>query len=60
VVFVTPPPVAVTVIGKVPLEVPAVELTVNTEEQLRLQVVSEKAPVVPEGRPAKEESRNTR
>jgi hypothetical protein len=54
VVLVTPPPVAVTVIGKVPPDVAAVVVTFNIEEQLRLQAVCEKDPVAPDGKPATE------
>jgi len=54
VVLVTPPPVAVTVIGKVPPDVAAVVPTVNIVEQLRLQAVCEKDPVAPDGKPATE------
>src|SRR5215831_4645124 len=54
VVLVTPPPVAVTVIGKVPPDVAAVVATVNIVEQLRLQAVCEKDPVAPDGKPATE------
>ena len=54
VVLVTPPPVAVTVSGKVPPDVAAAVPTVNIEEQLGLQAVCEKDPVAPEGNPATE------
>ena len=54
VVLVTPPPVAVTVIGKVPPGIAPVVPTVNMEEQLRLQAVCEKDPVAPDGKPATE------
>jgi len=54
VVLVTPPPVAVTVIGKVPPDVAAVVPRFNIEEQLRLQAVCEKDPVAPDGKPATE------
>ena len=54
VVLVTLPPVAVTVIGKVPPDVAAVVPRFNIEEQLRLQAVCEKDPVAPDGKPATE------
>ena len=53
-VLVIPPPVAATVIGKVPPDVAAVVATVNIEEQLRLQAVCERDPVAPDGKPATE------
>lgn len=54
--LVIPPPAAVTVIGKLPPEVAVVVLTVNREEQLRLQVTCEKDAVAPEGNPAIEKA----
>ena len=51
VVLVTPPPVAETVIGKLPVGVDPLVLTVNTVEQDGLQEVEEKDPVAPEGSP---------
>jgi len=54
VVLVTPPPVAVTVIGKVPAGVELVVLTVRVEEQVGLQEADEKEAVAPVGRPEAE------
>jgi hypothetical protein len=51
VVFVTPPPVAVTVIVEVPAGVELVVLTVRMEEQVGLQEADEKEAVAPVGRP---------
>src|SRR6266481_6543478 len=51
VVFVTPPPLDVTVIGKLPVGVDRVVLSVSVEEQVGLQEAEEKAPVAPEGSP---------
>ena len=51
VVFVRPPPVDVTVIGKLPAGVDPVVATLRFEEQLGLQEAKEKAPVAPEGSP---------
>ena len=51
VVLVTPPPVAETVIGKLPVGVDPLVLTVNNEEQAGPQEVEEKDPVAPEGSP---------
>ena len=51
VVFVTPPPADVTVIGKLPVDVDPVVLTVSVEEHVGLQEADEKDPVAPEGRP---------
>ena len=52
VVLVTLPPVAVTVIGKLPPEVAAVVPMVRTVEQLGLQPLGENEAVAPEGSPA--------
>ena len=54
VVFVTPPPVAVTVIVKLPVGVEALVVTVKVEEQLGLQLAEENEAVVPGGSPAAE------
>ena len=54
VVLVTPPPVAVTVIGKVLPDVAAAVPTLTTEEQLRLQARCEKEALAPDGKPATE------
>jgi hypothetical protein len=51
VVFVTPPPVAVTEIGKLPGGVEAVVLMLKTVEQLGLQEGNEKDVVAPAGTP---------
>ena len=51
-----PPPVAVTVMGKLPPAVAAVVVTVNTEEQLGLQAAWEKDAVAPRGKPAVEKA----
>ena len=51
VVLVTPPPVDVTVIGKLPVGVDPLVLIVNTVEQVGLQEAEEKDPVAPEGSP---------
>jgi hypothetical protein len=51
VVFVTPPPEAVTVMVELPAGVEAVVLIVSVEEQLGLQEAEEKDPVAPEGKP---------
>ena len=61
VVLVTPPPVAETVIGKLPIGVDPLVLTVNTVEQDGLQEVEEKDAVAPEGSPEtlKETARET-
>ena len=61
VIFVTPPPLAATVIGKLPIGVDPLVLTVNTVEQDGLQEVEEKDPVAPEGSPEtlKETARET-
>ena len=52
VVFVTPLPVDVIVIGKLPVDVDPVVLMVSVEEQVGLQEAAEKDPVAPAGRPA--------
>jgi hypothetical protein len=54
VVFVIPPPVAVTVIVELPVGVEALVATVNVEEQLGLQLAEENEAVVPGGSPAAE------
>ena len=51
VVCVTPPPVAVIVMGKLPVDVDPLVLMVSVEEQVGLQEAEEKDPVAPEGRP---------
>ena len=51
VVLVTPPPVEVTVIGKLPAGVDPVVTMFNTVEQDGLQPVEEKDPVAPAGNP---------
>ena len=51
VVCVTPPPLDVTVIGKLPMGVDPLVLMVSVEEQVGLQEAEEKDPVAPEGRP---------
>ena len=51
VVCVTPPPVEVTLIGKLPMGVDPLVLMVSVEEQVGLQEAEEKDPVAPEGRP---------
>jgi len=51
VVFVTPLPVDVIVIGKLPVDVDPVVLMVSVEEHVGLQEAEEKDPVAPEGRP---------
>ena len=51
VVFVTPPPVAVTMIVEIPAGVELVVLTVRMEEQVGLQEADEKEAVAPVGRP---------
>jgi hypothetical protein len=51
VVFVKPPPVEVTVIGKLPAGVDPLVAMVSVEEQVGLQEAEEKDPVAPEGRP---------
>ena len=52
VVCVTPLPVAVTVMGKLPVDVDPLVLMVSVEEQVGLQEAAEKDPVAPAGRPA--------
>ena len=54
VVLVIPPPDAVTVIGKLPADVPAVASIFSTEEQAGLQAPCEKEAVAPEGSPETE------
>ena len=51
VVCVTPPPVDVTVIGKLPAGVDPLVLMASVEEQVGLQEAEEKDPVAPEGSP---------
>ena len=51
VVLVTPPPVEVTVIGKLPAGVDPVVFMFNTVEHDELQEVEEKDPVAPAGKP---------
>ncbi len=51
VVCVTPPPLDVTVIGKLPVGVEPLVLMVSVEEQVGLQEAEEKDPVAPEGKP---------
>ena len=51
VVCVTPLPVAVIVMGKVPAGVDPLVLMVSVEEQVGLQEAEEKDPVAPEGSP---------
>jgi hypothetical protein len=46
-----PPPLPVTVIGKLPTGVEPVVLIVNTAKQFGLQLVEEKKAVAPEGNP---------
>ena len=50
-VLVTPPPVEVTVIGKLPAGVDPLVVIFNTVEHAGVQEVEEKDPVAPEGRP---------
>jgi hypothetical protein len=54
VVFVTPPPLALTEIGKSPAGVDPVLAIFNIVEQVGLQEAEEKDPVAPEGNPATE------
>ena len=56
VVLVTPPPVEVTVIGKLPARVDPLVFTVNTVEQVGPQEAVEKDPVAPEGSPETEKA----
>ena len=56
VVLVTPPPVDVTVIGKLPAGVDPLVFTVNTVEQVGPQEAVEKDPVAPEGSPETEKA----
>ena len=56
VVLVTLPPVAETVIGKLPVGVDPLVLTVNIDEQVGLQEAVEKDPVAPEGSPETEKA----
>ena len=51
VVCVTPLPVDVIVMGKLPVDVDPLVLMVSVEEQVGLQEAEEKDPVAPEGRP---------
>jgi len=51
VVLVTPPPVEVTVMGKLPAGVDPLVLIFNTVEHAGVQEVEEKDPVAPEDRP---------
>ena len=51
VVFVTPPPLAVTVTVELPAGVELLVLTVRMEEQVGLQEADEKEAVAPVGRP---------
>jgi hypothetical protein len=51
VVLVTPPPVAVTVTGKLPVGVALLVAIVKTEEHAGLQEAEEKDPAAPAGRP---------
>jgi len=50
-VLVMPPPVALTVMEKLPMDVDPLVLILRTVEQVRLQEDEEKELVVPEGRP---------
>ena len=54
VVFVTPPPVAVTVMVEFPAGVEVLVLMVSVEEQLGPQLVEEKEAVAPVGKPEAE------
>ena len=56
VVLVTPPPVDVTVIGKLPAGVDPLVFTVNTVEQVGLQEAVENDPVAAEGSPETEKA----
>jgi hypothetical protein len=49
--LVTPPPIEVTVIGKLPAGVDPVVLIFNIVEHAGLQEAEEKDPVAPEGQP---------
>ena len=49
--LVMPPPVDVTVIGKLPVGVEPLVFMLNTVEHVGVQEVEEKNPVAPEGRP---------
>ena len=51
VVFDTPPPVEVTVIGKLPTDVDPLVAILSVVEQVGLQEAEEKDPVAPEGNP---------
>ena len=51
VVFVTPPPVEVTVIGKLPAGVEPLVAILSVVEQVGLQEADEKEAVAPEGNP---------
>jgi len=54
VVLVTPAPVDVTIIGKLPPGVDPLVLIVNIDEQVGVQVGAEKEAVAPEGNPEAE------
>jgi len=54
VVFVIPPPDAVTVIGELPAAVELPAIMVSVEEQLGLQLAEEKEAVAPVGKPEAE------
>lgn len=56
VVLVTPPPVDVTVIGKLPAGVDPLVFMINTVEQVGLQDAEEKEPAAPEGSPETEKA----
>jgi len=56
VVLVTPPPVDVTVIGKLPAGVDPLVFTVSTVEQVGPQEAVEKDPVAPDGSPETEKA----
>jgi hypothetical protein len=51
VVFVTPPPVALTVIVELPAGVEALVAMLRVEEQVGLQELAENEPVAPDGNP---------
>ena len=51
VVFVTPPPIELTVTGKLPAAVVAVVLIVNTVEHDGVQETAENEPLAPDGKP---------
>ena len=54
VVFVIPPPDAVTVIGELPAAVELLAIMVSVQEQLGVQVAEENEVVAPVGRPEAE------